>query len=268
MEFTLGELIENNINSKEDLEIILDKKGITNIEERQSYIKNYEKMMESIRKINDVIPKDFKKIVERITIKLKPLDHISKSLSTLFKPLYEKLTEISKQFEKIIPSEWRNKLLTELKKNKMFYLQKLEKSYSIFKTQFTNYKGDNDKQLILFSQYILYFSSIFENYTKKLILIFRNQPKELKKRLHRKEMKRTIKKFYNPIEISYNRLFGYLYNFADNIKHEDSKFYKRYSNLSSEEIMNVSNEFYNDLKLYLEKSLVSFFIIKVRLKHK
>lgn len=269
MDITLGDLVDNNVSSKEDLEKLLDKKGITDIKEKQEYINDYEKMIESFSKLNETISKNFKPIAEKlIKIVPKPIVQLSNYFSDIFKPLFNIFKDFSEKLRELIPSEWVDKLLVDLKENRNFYFKKLRKSYSIFRTQFFIYKRNKDKLLILFSQLVLYLSAIFENYTKGLLKIFRNQPKELREVLFRDDIKTLIKEFYEPIEINYSRLFGYLYNIADNIKHEDLKFYKRYSKYSSEELLNESNELYLDLKLYIKKSLVSFFIVQVRLFHR
>lgn len=270
MDIKLGDLIKSNVKSKEGFELLMDKKGITDINSRQKYLENYDKMLESIKKIGKSFSNNFKIIAEslsKIAVDWKPLVNISNYFSEIFKPLFKIFTDFSKKLKKFIPPEWVDKLLTELKMVKGIYIKKLIKAYNVFINQLFIYKNDKDKQLIIFSQFVLYLSAIFENYTKKLIEIFKDQPEELKEKLYRDEIKSIIKKFYDPLEINYARLFGYLYNIADNIKHKDLKFYKRFSKYTYEELIIESNELYLDLKLYLKKSLVSFFLIQVRLYH-
>lgn len=270
-DLTLGDIIESEINNNEQFENLLDKKGISNEKERKIYSTNYQRAMISYSQIVRNMTENYFSSINTIIMKFnksfRPILRISNYFSDLVKPLNKIFSDFSKVIIKLFPLKWTEKLLLELKVVKKFYIKKLIKSFTTFKFLFILYKTDRDKQLIIFSQFILYISTIFENYTKKIIKIFKNQPDEFKERIYRDDIKSIIKEFYDPIEINYARLFGYLYNIADNIKHEDSKFYKRFSKYSYEDLVNESTELYLDLKLYLKNTLVAFFITQVRLYH-
>ncbi len=225
----------------------------------QSFAKINENIFGKFSIISDILSKHIADIIPKLAF-TNYFSDIIKPLNRIFKDFFIKIN-------KSIPIEWAENLLSDLKVVRKFYLKRLIKTYTIFKLELLFCKNDREKRLILLSQFILYLSSIFENYTKRILKIFKNQPDELKQILYRDDISSAFKEFYDPIEINYARLFGYLFNIADNIKHEDSKFYKRYSDFSCEEILFESNELYFDLKLYLRNSLVSFFISRVRLYH-
>lgn len=270
MSIKFGDLIENNVKSKKDFERLLTKKGIVDVEERKEYLENYEKMTDSMKAIAENFSKNillFREILQKFTINFKPVIDTPISFAEILKPLYEIFTEFSKKLEQVIPIEWSTKLVLELKKIKKKDIKKLIKAYTIFKSQIIIYMNNRDKRLIIFSEYILYLSSIFENYTKNLIKLFKRQPEELKKRIYRAELESSIKEFYDPVEINFGSLFSYLYDIADNIKHEYPKFLKRFSKYTCLELLNESNKLFLELKLYLKKSLVSFYILQVRLYH-
>ncbi len=232
--------------------------------------KQFQTLNQSFAIINEKVFGNFSyisEIIRKHLVGIIPKLSFTNYFSDLIEPLNRIYKDFSIKITKFIPTEWAKNLLTDLKDVRKLYLKKLIKAYTIFKIQLIICKNDNEKRLILLSQFILYLSSIFENYTKRILKIFKNQPDELKQRLYRDDISSTFKEFYDPIEINYARLFGFLFNIADNIKHEDSKYYKRYSDFSCEEILNESNELYLDLKLYLKNSLVSFFIYRVRLYH-
>ncbi len=234
------------------------------------FVKQFETINQSFAIINKNIFGNFSYISEIISkhvIGIIPKLAFTNYFSDLIEPLNRIFKDFSNKITEFIPTKWAIDLLSDLKVVRKNYLKKLIKAYTIFKIQLLIYKNDREKRLILLSQYILYLSSIFENYTKRIFKIFKNQPDELEQILYRKDISSAFNEFYDPIDINYARLFGYLFNIADNIKHEDSKFYKRYSNFSCEEILNESNELYFDLKLYLKNSLVSFFIFRVRRYH-
>ena len=265
MSIKIGELIENNIKSKTDLEKLLDEKGISKSKERKVYINNFEKMRNSMKIVSESFLKKISETLQNINIIPKIVESIS--FNSILKPLSEIFTEISKKLEEVIPKKWVTKLLLELRKLKKIYMKKLIITFTLLKQQFFIYKNNKIKRMILFSEYILYLSSIFENYTKKIIILFKAQPKKLQRRIYREELQFSTKEFYDPVEMNFNRLFGYLFSITDNIKHEDSKFLKRFSKYTCLELLKESTELFLELKLFLKKSLVSFYILQVRLYH-
>ncbi len=125
--------------------------------------------------------------------------------------------------------------------------------------------------MIIFGECILFISSIFENYSKRIIEIFKNQPKELrhkvKKKIYREKFKENINEFYDLIEINFLKFYRYLYSIADNLKHSDWKFYKRFNQYTCFDFLKEANELYLELKLYIKESLFTFSLLQVRLNY-
>ncbi len=267
MSIKYGDLIENNVISKKDFKKLLNEKKISTLKERRNNLKIFKSLSDTRKLIIENFSQSLSEVSRQILTDFSQIIVNSIDINVVLRPITTLFAEFSQKLEEIIPKKWVNKLLSGLNEIKKLYTKKLIFTFSIFKNQLLKYKKNEDKRLIIFSEFILYLSSIFENYTKKLLKLFKGQHHNLKERIYRPDLKSSMKEFYNPVEINFSRLFGYLYNIADNIKHEDPKFLKRFSKYSCLDLLRESTELYVELKLFLTKSLVSFYILQVRMYH-
>lgn len=267
---TLGLLKEENIHSTEDFEKYLDRRGIVEPEVRKRNITSYQAFKDSLSILGSQLS-----IYQNLSIFIQPLKDIFSSLSPLL-PTIRTIAQVIEPFKYFVDSlrplkdlikfsEWYKKVEENYKKIKDKYLLYLIKSYTTFKQQFNFYKKNRYKRIIVFSQYYLFLSSIFENFTKQFLLLIKNEPMSKSDRIYRKELRKEMKKFCKVGKINFYKFYHFLYNIVDLIKHEDSIFYNRYNNLTPRELLKEANELYLSLKYYIKNALSYSFFFKIKL---
>ncbi len=264
MSIKYGDLIENNVISKKDFKRLLNEKKINTLKERRKNLKIFKSLSDTRKFIIENFSQSLSEVSRQILTDFSQIIANSIDINVVLRPITTLFAEFSQKLEEIIPKKWVNKLLSSLNDIKKLHTKKLIFTFSIFKKQLLKYKKNADKRLIIFSEFILYLSSIFENYTKKLIKLFKGQHDSLKEIIYRPDLKSSMKEFYNPVEINFSRLFGYLYNIVDNIKHEDQKFLKRFSKYSCLDLLRESTEKSISNYLGLEYSAVKSFFLRHR----
>ena len=123
--------------------------------------KQFQKINQSMAIINRNIFGNFSYISDILSkhiVGIIPKLSFTNYFSDLIAPLNKIFKDFSIQLIKLIPTEWTDKLLSDLRVVRKNYLKKLIKTYSILKIQLYICKNDKEKRLILLSQFILYLS--------------------------------------------------------------------------------------------------------------
>ncbi len=214
----------------------------------------------SILKIQ--MPNDLIDTIINISDLMDPM--VQSMMSIIKSSWFNNFSKILNQIRKLIPTELMDRFSKDLRDLKNDYMPKLIKSFTIFKQNFYIHSNSKTKQLIIYSEYLLFLSSLFENYIKKMIYIIKDKSLDYEwEDMSRGDLKSEMKKFFDLASIGFFKLFGKLYNIVDNLKHEDQKFYKRYDNFTKKMILEEALDFYLELKLFFKKSIESFFLIKI-----
>lgn len=274
---TLGLLQRENIRSIKDFEEFLDKNEILDLQLRKEYMDQYRKFLEFKEKLVYslasyknlfLVPNLLKPINSALKpiFALEPIINFTKILEPFIKSL-EFLKPITRFIEKTFAFEWYKDINEKYKIIKNEYLVLLIKSYTIFKQNLFILKNDRIKILIIFEQYYLFLSSIFENFTKKYLQILKNKRFSDNEKIYRKEIKKEMKKFCHILKINFYKFYNFLYEIVDNIKHEDSRFYKRYKDFNPKDFLREANEMHLSLKIYIKNILSYSYLFPIKLQY-
>ena len=274
LEITLGLLEKENINSLQDFEAYLEKNEINDPTTKKEYIKQYRKFSESIEKLNEfssysqsiISGLDLGSLISPILSSISLLEPIM-VLSETFKPFISISKYLAPIVSLIEDTEWFREVNEKFNKIRNQYLILLIKSFTIFKQNLYIFKQDHQKMVIIFGQYYLFLSSIFENFSKKYLQIVKNKHFSDNEKVYRKDLKKEMKKFCQLAKINFYKFYHFLYKIVDFMKHEDPIFYKRYKDFKPIDILKEANEMYISLKLYIKNALFYSYLFPIKLHY-